>query len=215
VSTCARCGERSSGTGRASRRAVASSRPKGANPGGGKNARLGLKRGYGDVVPTPDVDPAEPEPEASAVPSGRFEIAKDGISGLVVGFDGTVPSRDALAFAAGVARRNRARLTVVYVTPFSGLAGMSAGAMGALVEAADQTAEQLRAEVAPVLDELGIGWEFVHRRGDVPSELEATAEQKRADSIVVGRSSSRAHQVIGSVPIRLVRGARRMIAVVP
>ena len=37
--------------------------------------------------------------------STKFEIAKDGIVGLVVGYDESPPSRDAVAFAAGVARR--------------------------------------------------------------------------------------------------------------
>jgi len=44
-----------------------------------------------------------------------FEIGTDGIGGLAVGFDGSGPSHDALAFSAGIARRNGAGLTVVYV----------------------------------------------------------------------------------------------------
>jgi nucleotide-binding universal stress UspA family protein len=43
-----------------------------------------------------------------------FEIGTDGIGALVVGFDGSEPSQDALAFSAGAARRNGARLIIVY-----------------------------------------------------------------------------------------------------
>ena len=42
-----------------------------------------------------------------------------------------------------------------------------------------------------------------------------TAGEAKADAIFVGRSSSRVHQVLGSVAVRLVRHANRPIVVVP
>ncbi|GAA2858220.1 hypothetical protein GCM10020220_054210 [Nonomuraea rubra] len=44
------------------------------------------------------------------LPAGQFEIGKDGAGLLVVGFDGSGPSRNALAYAAGLARRDDATL---------------------------------------------------------------------------------------------------------
>lgn len=44
------------------------------------------------------------EPLANRLPEGRFETGKDGAGILVVGYDGTEPSRNALAYAAGLAR---------------------------------------------------------------------------------------------------------------
>ncbi len=144
-----------------------------------------------------------------------FEIGTDGIGRLVAGFDGTEPSWDALSFASGIARRNGAWLVVASVMSVGGLAGLSAAGVVAEAEAGRELAEQYRADVAKVLDPLGVRWEFVALAGDVPTELEALAEQRHADAIFVGRSSSRAHALAGSVPVRLVRHARRPVVVVP
>jgi nucleotide-binding universal stress UspA family protein len=154
------------------------------------------------------------EPVDDPATSG-FEIGTDGIGRLVVGFDGTDPSRDALAFASGLARRGGTWLVVAVVTSVGGLAGLSAAAVVAEEQAGRDLAEQLRVEVAKVLDSLGIRWEFVSLRGDVATELEALAEQRHADAVVVGRSSSRAHAIAGSVPARLLRHAHRPVVVVP
>ncbi|MGF7238210.1 MAG: universal stress protein [Frankia sp.] len=154
------------------------------------------------------------EPLDDSAVSG-FEIGTDGIGRLVAGFDGTDPSRDALAFAAGIARRNGAWLVVASVMSVGGLAALSPAGAAAEAQAGRELAEQYRADVAKILDPLGVHWEFVALEGDAPTELEALAEQRHADAIFVGRSSSRAHALAGSVPVRLVRHARRPVVVVP
>ena len=149
-------------------------------------------------------------PEREAGP----EVAKDGPSGVVVGFDGSGPSRDALAYAAGLARRNHSWLVVVYVTSTSVLASMSPEVLAAAYDASSEHREQLERELHSI-DETGVDWEFVHCQGDPAHELERVAEEWKADNIVVGRSSSRTHTLIGSVTIRLVRISRRPTIVVP
>lgn len=55
------------------------------------------------------------EPLLGRLPSEQFEIGKDGTGLLVVGFDGSGPSRNALAYAAGLARRDNAALLIAFV----------------------------------------------------------------------------------------------------
>lgn len=142
-----------------------------------------------------------------------FEIAKDGVGELVVGFDGTDPSIDALAFATGLARRERARLIVAFVASpsmFSPLAP-DPGAW----ESIDAVGDELRGRAAEALEDLGLPWRFERRRGDIAHELEALAEQAKADAIVVGRSSSKVSRLLGSVAAGLLRTSRRPVIVVP
>jgi nucleotide-binding universal stress UspA family protein len=138
-----------------------------------------------------------------------FEIAKDGISGLVVGYDESPPSRDAVAFAAGVARRNQAWLIVALIVTIPAAAALAPVTVPlATVDVAEPT-------VMAGLAELGVQATFQHATGDVATELERIAEEAHADAIVVGRSASRRHAYAGSVTIRLIRHARRPILVVP
>src|SRR4051794_11018217 len=131
-----------------------------------------------------------------------FEIGTDGIGGLVVGFDGSGPSQDALAFSAGIARRNRAALTVVFVIDptADALAAITPGAAGALEASATAASDYIEAQARAALDGLALTWELVCARGDPATVLEQVAADRRADVIVVGRSRSRLHRRLGSLP---------------
>ncbi len=143
-------------------------------------------------------------------PAGtNFEIAKDGIVGLVVGYDESPPSRDALAFAAGIARRNQAWLIVASITTIPAVSSI------AVVSVPIVTEDTQEPEAMAALAELGVRATFHHATGDVATELERIAEEAHADGIVVGRSASRRHAYAGSVTVRLIRHARRPILVVP
>ena len=146
-----------------------------------------------------------------------FEIGTDGIGGLAVGFDGSGPSRDALAFSAGAARRNGVTLTVVYVIDpgAEAVAVLAPGAAGVIEMTEHDAVDGVRAEVEEALAGLAVTWDFVSRRGDPAAVLEQVAEERRLDVIVVGRSRSRLHRRLGSIPARLMRTAQRPIAVVP
>ena len=144
----------------------------------------------------------------------KTNIAKDGPTGIVVGLDGSAPSRDALAYAAGLARRNHSWLVVVFVSQTAVLASLTPEAVAVTTQLSSEEAGRLAEEVHSI-DETGVDWEFLHGHGDPARELEQVAEDRKADSIVIGRSSSRAHAFIGSVPIRLVRISRRPTIVVP
>jgi len=142
-----------------------------------------------------------------------FEIAKDGVGDLVVGFDGTDPSADALAFAVGLARREEARLIIAFVgspTVFSSLSP-DPGALESIQAVGDELEERVRT----TLGDFPVSWRFERRRGDVAHELEALAEEVKADAIVVGRSGSKMSRLLGSVAAGLLRTSRRPVIVVP
>lgn len=145
-------------------------------------------------------------------------MGTDGPSAILAGFDDTVTAGRALAYAAGLARRQRARLIAVYVIPLgSVLAASSSGAtvMAAEAQAQDEIAAELRARVERGRSELGIAAEFVVTRGDAYAEIKRIATDKRADAIVVGASAKAGHRLVGSLAVRLVRAGRWPVTVVP
>ena len=142
------------------------------------------------------------------------EIGKDGLGGIVVGMDGSPASFHAAAWAAGLARRERARLVLVYVEAVGGVAYWSPMGVAVASEAAESLVEELRDEVVSHLEWVDIDWDFVHHRGDPAVGLEQVAEQYRADLIVVGRSRRRGG-LLGTVPATLVVEAVRPVVVVP
>jgi nucleotide-binding universal stress UspA family protein len=143
------------------------------------------------------------------VPSQRRdpEAGKDGLAVVVAGVDGTDRALHAAAWAAGLARRERALLVLVYVEALAGPAYWSPIGMATAAEAAAEFVAELRQSAAAYLDAAGIRWELVHYRGDPAHGLETVAEDRRADCIVVGRG--------GGVARSLVNDARRPVVVVP
>lgn len=143
-----------------------------------------------------------------------FEIGKDGVGTVVVGIDGTPPSMHAAAWAAGLARRERARLVLVYVESLASPAYWSAVGGAAAADAANEVVTELRDEAAAKLDEMGIDWEMLHGKGDPAGVLEEIAKERRADCIIVGRARHRGG-LLGSVPKALVTKSDRPVVVVP
>ncbi|MFF3611978.1 universal stress protein [Streptomyces sp. NPDC002580] len=146
----------------------------------------------------------------------RFERGTDGPKVIVVGVDGSDSSLRAAAYAAGLARRQRALLAVVYVQPL-----MAAGAaLGVPVaETTDEIAEDLvryiREATERVKDIFDVRWEFHTFRGDPYTGLVTAADDLKADAVVVGASEQAGHRIVGSVAIRLVKAGRWPVTVVP
>lgn len=120
-------------------------------------------------------------------------------------------------YAAGLARRQRARLIVVFVAPLGSAAGSLAGA--SIIVAEDQAHEEMaasmRARAEAVGQELGVSIEFITAHGDAYSEIKRIADEMRADAIVVGASAKAGHRLIGSLAVRLVRAGKWPVTVVP
>ncbi|MGW2030725.1 MULTISPECIES: universal stress protein [Streptomyces] len=146
----------------------------------------------------------------------RFERGTDGPKVILVGVDGSDSSMRAAAYAAGLARRQRALLAVVYVQPV-----LAAGAaLGVPVaETTDEIAEDLVAQIRDAAERLKgtfeVRWEFHTFRGDPYNGLVKAADELKADAVVVGASEQAGHRIIGSVAVRLVKTGRWPVTVVP
>lgn len=145
----------------------------------------------------------------------QFELGTDGPKVIVVGVDGSDTSMRAGAYAAGMARRQRARLVVVYVTGAPAASRLIAEAAGAVEQAINEAIEDMRRQVESGARHLGVPTEFIAVRGDPYSELVRIATQLRADAVVVGASRRFGHRFVGSLAVRLVKSGRWPVTVVP
>jgi nucleotide-binding universal stress UspA family protein len=151
-----------------------------------------------------------------AWPPGPFERGTDGPRVILVGVDGSRTALRAAAYAAGLARRQRSRLVVIYVAAPSVWTGVTASAVAA---AQEQTFEELitdlRCQIQDRAGELDVPVTFMVRRGDAFVELGRAATETQADMVVVGASEQAGHRLVGSIATRLVRAGRWPVTVVP
>jgi nucleotide-binding universal stress UspA family protein len=140
---------------------------------------------------------------------------RDGPDVLLVGVDGSDTSLRAGAYAAGMARRQQARLVILYVRPFSAVSGIGAGAVTSMQEAYDSVAAELRQTAAEQGPRLGIDIVFVERDGNPFTEIVRLADEIQADAVIVGASTKAGHRFVGSLAVHLVRASRWPVTVVP
>ncbi|GAA2366393.1 universal stress protein A [Catellatospora methionotrophica] len=163
-----------------------------------------------------DVPQQRAEHYGPAAAPCAFERGTDGPRVIMVGVDGSPTSERAAAYAAGLARRQRSRLVVVFVGEHAGLVGAIYGqAAAAVVETAEELAAELREQVRRAAEEMDLPVTFVVRRGDAYAELRAAADELKADMLVVGASAQAGHRFVGSVATRLVKQGRWPVVVVP
>jgi nucleotide-binding universal stress UspA family protein len=147
-----------------------------------------------------------------------FELGTDGPTAILVGVDDSVTSTRAGWYAAGLARRQRARLIAVYVAPIGtavGASSVGAAVMAAEAEAHDEFAAEMRGRIDGAVREFGIPIDFIVAHGDAYTEIKRIADETRADAIVVGASQKVGHRLIGSLAVRLVRAGKWPVTVVP
>jgi nucleotide-binding universal stress UspA family protein len=148
-----------------------------------------------------------------------FELGTDGPIALVVGVDGSETSLRAAAYAAGLARRQRTKLVIVYarkqpatLMSFGDTTGI---AVREVIAAQDEVERQLREALRTQGHVWNIDAHLVVRDGDPLTVLSDVAKEVRADAVIVGASTSMGHRFTGSLAIRLVRTARWPVTVVP
>ena len=149
---------------------------------------------------------------------GRFELGTDGPTVILVGVDDSTTSLRAASYAAGLARRQGAKVTAVYVAPVASLATASPGGAdlaAARRQAFSQIADDMRRRAEAAAKDLGISVTFIATEGDPFLELRRIADEIRADAVVVGASTHAGHRLIGSLAVRLVRAGRWPVTVVP
>ena len=148
---------------------------------------------------------------------GEFELGTDGPSVILAGVDESVTASRAGSYAAGLARRQGARLVIVYVQTAGYVISSSAGAsvLAAEAEAHGEIAAELSALADQRARELGISMTFITTQGDPFHEISRIAQETRADAIVVGASLKAGHRLLGSLAVRLVRAGKWPVTVVP
>ena len=147
-----------------------------------------------------------------------FELGTDGPSVILVGVDDSTTSIRAGWYAAGLARRQGARIVAVFVAPIASFGSAGPGGAGLAVakdEAFRATAQEMEERALVIGAELGISITFVAARGDPFSEIRRIADEVRADAIVVGASAQAGHRFVGSLAVRLVRAGKWPVTVVP
>ena len=150
--------------------------------------------------------------------NGQEQSAQDGrkrtapLYPVIVGYDGSNSARNALAYAAGMARRQERSLLGVFVTSTCG----PATAMGVPVARDTQAVEQwLLTELAEAASSVGVQ---VHARtpwGHPGRALSALATELSADALVIGAPARSWRSLAGSVPGWLATHASCPVIVVP
>jgi universal stress protein family protein len=157
--------------------------------------------------------------EAGSFDHGAFELGTDGPRVILVGVDDSVTSLRAGAYAAGLARRQGARLVIVYVEQraalYAATGAAGAGAVAAQDQAVRETGEDLRRRAEAESERLGVPFTFIIAHGDPYHELRRVADEVRAEAVIVGASAKAGHRWIGSLAVRLVKAGRWPVTVVP
>ena len=160
-------------------------------------------------------EPDQPDPADCAGKLAAKQPLTEADHPVVVGYDGSVPSRNALAYAAGMARRLGRTLLVAYITSPALFCEPLTGQVIAPGRDTNETHRWLLAELDEVCDRTGLDVCIVTRQGSPARELAAAADEFHADALVIGAPGHVWHQVAGSVPGWLARHAHCPVIVVP
>jgi nucleotide-binding universal stress UspA family protein len=111
-----------------------------------------------------------------------------------------------------LARRQGARLIVLYVKTTPPTSMVAPEAAVAMNQSHGQVAAELLEQNAP---RLGIDVELVVREGSPYGELLQLAEERQVDALLVAASTQAGHRLVGSLAAKLVRHAAWPVTVVP
>lgn len=134
---------------------------------------------------------------------------------VVVGYDGSAPARNALAYGTGMARRMTRPLLIVYVSSPGVYCEPLTGQIVGLARDAESLERWLLTEVDQVTDPQELEVHVRTRRGSAARELAAVAAEFSADALVIGAPQHFWHQLGGSVPGWLAKHANCPVIVVP
>ena len=141
---------------------------------------------------------------------------------LVVGYDGTPPSQQALEKAAELLEARDGWLEVVFVAHSPTPAPFAPEAVAQLRQVFDEESAELEAQAGSQLIHQPRHWRFQRRDGGIAGQLLAVASelqrrygQTKDIGIVVGAATHRLHHVAGSVGASLARVGRFPVLVVP
>jgi nucleotide-binding universal stress UspA family protein len=134
---------------------------------------------------------------------------------VIVGYNGSPSARHAIAYAAGLAKRQGRPLLVVYAISPGMYCTPLAGHVVGLQENIRTLERWLLAELDETTDRTGLDVYVRTRLGHPAWELAAMATELSADALVIGAPARFWHRARGSVPGWLARHARCPVIIVP
>jgi nucleotide-binding universal stress UspA family protein len=134
---------------------------------------------------------------------------------VIVGYNGSTSSRNAMAYAAGVALRLGRPLLVLYVCSSGVYCEPLTGQVVGVQRDTEALERWLLAELDQVTAGAGVDVHVRTRRGSPARELAAAAAEFSADALVIGAPAHFWNRICGSVPGWLARHARCPVIVVP
>ncbi|MFJ4844488.1 MULTISPECIES: universal stress protein [unclassified Streptomyces] len=135
--------------------------------------------------------------------------------GVLVGYSGSVSSRRALSYAAGMARRAGTVLIVVHVTRQNALASFFGFEAPRVQRGGPDGMRTLARRLAREEHLADVPWTLVRRSGVIADELETAGRKYRARAIIVGQSRGPGSRLFGSISRTLAHRAQRPVIVVP
>jgi nucleotide-binding universal stress UspA family protein len=166
----------------------------------------------------PAPERGRPERREQPAPVPRREHASSAFRlehPVIVGYDGSTSSRNALAYAAGVSMRLSRPLLVLYVCSSGVYCEPLTGQVVGVPRDNDALERWLLAELDQVTGHAPIDVHVRTRRGSPARELAAAAQEFSADALVIGAPTRLWHRIAGSVSGWLARHASCPVIVVP
>jgi len=150
----------------------------------------------------------------STCPGQAVSGSADLVHSVIVGYDFSASARNALAYAAGMARQLKRPLLVVYVISVGISSEIITGHVELPYDARDLE-QRLLLEIDQVIGTCEFAVHVRARHGSPARELAVMVAELRADALVIGAPARIWHRFAGSVPGRLARDARCPVVVVP
>ena len=156
-------------------------------------------------------DRLRPEPIQYAAQPRPISLAHP----VVVGYNGSSSSRNARAYAAGLARRLDRPLLMIYVTSPGVYCEPMTGQVVGLLRDSDSLERWLLNELDQAADTSELEVHVRTRRGSPARELASVAAEFSADALVIGAPHRFWTHLLGSIPGCLTRNAHCPVIVVP
>jgi nucleotide-binding universal stress UspA family protein len=141
---------------------------------------------------------------------------------IVVGFDGTEPSRRALLGAIELLQDRPGRIEVVFVAHVPSTMALAAQAIAAVQEGLDAQERDLAKMADEILKGTDVKWRFQRRNGEIAAELLAAGQDELESEgpstrvvVVVGGSAHKIDRYLNSTPVKVVRQDRFEVIVIP
>jgi len=141
---------------------------------------------------------------------------------VVVGFDGTQPSRRALLGAVKLLQDHPGRIEVVFVAHVPGTVALAPQGITALEESLSSEEQDLTKMADEILTDTDVKWRFQRRNGDIAAELLAAGQEELESEgpsthvvVVVGGSAHKIDRYLNSTPAKVIRQDRFEVIVIP